>query len=60
MQIHIKALGSLTTGDYLKCHLGMNFVRNLYSEKLSRHSTRLGQDIITFPYNYLNAYVQLS
>lgn len=59
MQIHIKVLGFLTTGEYLLCGLGINFLRNLYSEKLIRHSTRAGQDLITFRCNYLNAYAQL-
>lgn len=56
MQIHTRVL---TTGEYLWCGLGINFARNLYSENLSSHSTRVGQDLITFPCNYLDVYAQL-
>lgn len=50
MQNHIKALGILTSDQYLQSSLGMNFARHLYSEKLNRHSTGLGQNIITTLY----------
>lgn len=36
----------------------MNFARHLYSEKLNKHSTGLGQNIVTLHCIYINAYAQ--